>query len=71
MELLQSVGNVIASLSITTVFQVGLEWGGVWVGLAWMMTSTAFALVGVSIWLFKLPPVAKEREGDAEREARL
>lgn len=71
MELLQSVGNVIASLSITKVFQIGLELGGVWVGLAWMMTSTAFALVGVSIWLFELPPASKEREGDAEREARL
>ena len=71
MELLQSVGNVIASLSITKVFQLGLEWGGVWVGLAWMMTSTAFALVGVSIWLFELPPVSRQREEDSQRSARL
>jgi len=68
MELLQSVGNVIASLSITKVFQLGLELGGAWIGLAWMMTSTAFALVGVSIWTFRLPPVTKEREEQAERE---
>lgn len=68
MELLQSVGNVIASLSITKVFQIGLELGGAWIGLAWMMTSTAFALVGVSIWMFRLPPVTKAREEQAERE---
>ena len=68
MELLQSVGNVIASLSITKVFQIGLELGGPWIGLAWMMTSTAFALVGVSIWMFRLPPVTKAREEETERE---
>ncbi|KAL4893000.1 MFS general substrate transporter [Aspergillus ambiguus] len=48
-EVLQSVGNVIASLAITAVFQIGLELGGVWIGLAWMMTSTAFTLVGTGI----------------------
>ncbi|CBF69657.1 hypothetical protein AN6344.2 [Aspergillus nidulans FGSC A4] len=65
-EVLQAVGNVIASLSITTVFQVGLDWGGAWVGLAWMMTSTAFCLVGVSIWMFELPPAVEkiEEHGD-------
>lgn len=68
LELLQAVGNVIASLSITKVFQIGLELGGVWVGLAWMMTSMAFMLVGISIWMFKLPPVTRERERQAERE---
>jgi hypothetical protein len=55
-EIIQSLGNVIASLSITTVFQVGLRLGGFWIGLAWMMTSTLFCLVGVAIWCFRLPP---------------
>lgn len=60
-EVLQAIGNVIASLSITNVFQIGLELGGPWVGLAWMMTSTAFCLVGVSIWTFKLPSTAEDK----------
>jgi MFS family permease len=64
-EVLQAVGNVIASLSITTVFQVGLELGGSWIGLAWMMTSTAFALVGAAVWCFRLPPVV-ESKSEAE-----
>lgn len=55
-EIIQAVGNVVASLSITTVFQIGLRLGGVWIGLAWMMTSILFCLVGVAIWAFKLPP---------------
>ncbi|GES56880.1 MFS transporter [Aspergillus terreus] len=63
-EVLQSVGNVIASLAITAVFQIGLELGGVWIGLAWMMTSTAFVLVGVAIWMFRLPSTGD----DAEKE---
>ncbi|KAJ5550342.1 Major facilitator superfamily domain general substrate transporter [Penicillium sp. DV-2018c] len=55
-EIIQTVGNVIASLSITTVFQIGLRLGGYWVGLAWIMTSMLFCLVGISIWVFVLPP---------------
>jgi hypothetical protein len=55
-EIIQSLGNVVASLSITTVFQIGLRLGGFWIGLAWMMTSTLFCLVGIAIWSFKLPP---------------
>ncbi|KAI9376064.1 major facilitator superfamily domain-containing protein [Aspergillus egyptiacus] len=63
-EVLQAVGNVIASLSITNVFQLGLELGGPWVGLAWMMTSTAFCLVGVALWAFELPPVTADKLED-------
>jgi hypothetical protein len=55
-EIIQSLGNVVASLSITTVFQIGLRLGGFWIGLAWMMTSTLFCLVGIAIWSFRLPP---------------
>jgi hypothetical protein len=61
-EIIQSLGNVIASLTITTVFQVGLRLGGFWIGLAWMMTSSLFCLVGVAIWYFKLPPIAPTPE---------
>ncbi|RAL13859.1 MFS general substrate transporter [Aspergillus homomorphus CBS 101889] len=56
-EVLQSMGNVIASLSITTVFQIGLELGGPWIGLAWMMTATAFTLSSSGIAPFlPIPP---------------
>ncbi|KAA8644006.1 hypothetical protein EYZ11_010863 [Aspergillus tanneri] len=65
-EVLQAVGNVIASLSITAVFQVGLELGGMWIGLAWMMTSFVFVVVGLSIWMFRLPSSAKDDNVDRE-----
>lgn len=55
-EILQSVGNIVASLSITGVFQLGLRLGGFWIGLAWIMTSTLFCMVGAAIWWFRLPP---------------
>ncbi|KAE8150368.1 major facilitator superfamily domain-containing protein [Aspergillus avenaceus] len=65
-EVLQSVGSVIASLTITPVFQAGLQLGGVWVGLAWMMTSSAFVGVGVSIWLFREPSRKVDVESESE-----
>lgn len=55
-EVIQSLGNVIASLTITSVFQVGIRLGGFWIGLAWMMTSSLFCVVGVAIYYFELPP---------------
>ncbi|KAJ5489749.1 hypothetical protein N7539_004639 [Penicillium diatomitis] len=55
-EIIQSFGNVVASLAITKVFQVGLHMGGIWIGLAWMMTSLLFCMVAVSLWFFRLPP---------------
>ncbi|KAJ5668671.1 hypothetical protein N7462_009741 [Penicillium macrosclerotiorum] len=54
-EIIQSFGNVVASLSITAVFQLGLRLGGFWIGLAWMMTSSLFCMVAVAIWWFRLP----------------
>ncbi|KAJ5568899.1 hypothetical protein N7450_011385 [Penicillium hetheringtonii] len=59
-EILQSVGNVVASLTITAVFQLGLRLGGFWIGLAWMVTSSLFCMVALAIWVFRLPPAPRE-----------
>ncbi|KAF3387393.1 putative lysophosphatidic acid:oleoyl-CoA acyltransferase [Penicillium rolfsii] len=61
-EIIQSFGNVVASLSITTVFQIGLRLGGFWIGLAWMMTSSLFCMVAAAIWFFRLPPTPQTPE---------
>ncbi|KAJ5160912.1 uncharacterized protein N7482_007916 [Penicillium canariense] len=61
-EIIQSFGNVVASLSITTVFQLGLRLGGFWIGLAWMMTSSLFCMVAAAIWWFQLPPTPHDPE---------
>lgn len=55
LELVQSVGSVLASLLVTNIFQLGLELGGAWIGLAWVVFSFVFALVGLSMWMFRLP----------------
>lgn len=55
LELVQSVGSVLASLLVTNVFQLGLQLGGAWIGLAWIIFSFVFALVGLSMWKFQLP----------------
>ncbi|KAJ5102518.1 hypothetical protein N7532_003047 [Penicillium argentinense] len=61
-EILQSVGNVVASLTITAVFQLGLRLGGFWIGLAWMVTSSLFCMVAAAIWVFRLPPAPRNEE---------
>lgn len=61
-EIIQSFGNVVASLSITMVFQLGLRLGGFWIGLAWMMTSSLFCMVAAAIWYFRLPPTPQTPE---------
>ncbi|KAJ5179939.1 hypothetical protein N7492_003149 [Penicillium capsulatum] len=61
-EILQALGNIVASLSITTVFQIGLHMGGFWIGLAWMMTSSLFAMVGFAIWWLRLPSTSTQPE---------
>lgn len=70
-EIIQSVGNIVASLSITGVFQLGLRLGGFWIGLAWMMTSSLFCMVAIAIWWFRLPPASHTPEfvvGDFEED---
>ena len=54
-EILQSVGAVIASLVITNVFRAGIEMGGMWIGLAWFVTGSLFVAVGVAVWVVRIP----------------
>lgn len=67
-EVIQAVGSVIASLSITNVFRLGIEMGGFWIGLAWMTTSSLFCMVGVAIYRFRLPSSARH---DADEDVNM
>lgn len=68
-EILQAVGAIIASPTVTAFFQWGLDLGGFWVGLAWMVASGFFGLVAVVVWAFRVPGIRLEGddEDDAER----
>jgi MFS family permease len=59
---LTSVGSMMATLCMTNVFTFGLEKGGAWTGLAWMMTSLLLSIVGVIVWTFRLPEGVREEE---------
>ena len=59
-EAIQALGNVIAAMALTNVFQLGVELGGVWIGLAWMTTSSLFFVVAIATFLFRLPRAAQE-----------
>lgn len=55
-EILQAVGTIIASPTMTAFFQWGLDLGGFWTGLAWMVASGFFGLVAAVVWAFRVPP---------------
>ncbi|OGM47162.1 putative MFS transporter [Aspergillus bombycis] len=53
-ELLQSMATTLSSLCFTGLFTVALRLGGVWVGLAWLIAGSLFAMVGVLLWAIRL-----------------
>ncbi|KAH8820175.1 putative MFS transporter [Xylogone sp. PMI_703] len=54
-EIIQAIGMVVASPVMTTSFRWGLELGGAWQGLAWMIAAGLFGLAAGLIWSVKLP----------------
>jgi hypothetical protein len=58
-EIIQAVGSILASGAMTAVFQWGIELGGFWTGLAWILASSLFGIIAIVIWAVKPPPVAK------------
>jgi hypothetical protein len=55
-EIIQAFGMILASPTMTNVFKWGINLGGVWRGLAWMVASSLFAIVAAIIWRVKIPP---------------
>lgn len=55
-EIIQALGMILASPTMTGFFKWGLQLGGFWQGLAWMVASVLFGIVGALIWSVKLPP---------------
>ncbi|KAL2000286.1 hypothetical protein VTN02DRAFT_3307 [Thermoascus thermophilus] len=68
-EILQAVGAIVASPTVTAFFRWGLDLGGGWVGLAWFVASGFFALVALVVWAVRLPPRAVRVEGDVAAES--
>jgi hypothetical protein len=55
-EIIQAFGIILASPTMTTFFNWGLTVGGFWIGMAWIVASGLFAVVGCVIWSVRLPP---------------
>jgi hypothetical protein len=66
-EIIQALGSVLASAAMTTMFNWGLDLGGFWIGLAWMIASALFGIIAVVIWSVKPPPAANASEDSDER----
>lgn len=54
-EIIQAFGMILASPVMTGFFNLGLNLGGFWIGLAWMVAAGLFGIVGLIIWRVRLP----------------
>ncbi|EEH05756.1 conserved hypothetical protein [Histoplasma capsulatum G186AR] len=63
-EILQSVGVAIASPTVTLFFNWGLDLGGGWVGLPWVVASGLFGVTAVLLWMYRLPSSPKQYTAD-------
>ncbi|PGH14310.1 hypothetical protein AJ79_03132 [Helicocarpus griseus UAMH5409] len=59
-EILQSTGITIASPTVTLFFNWGLDMGGGWIGLPWVVASGLFGATAVLLWMYRLPPLPKQ-----------
>ncbi|KAK2734064.1 hypothetical protein FQN55_002932 [Onygenales sp. PD_40] len=58
-EMLQAVGMIIASPTVTVVFTWGLGLGGGWIGLPWVVAAGLFAVTGGLVWAVRLEPTRR------------
>ncbi|KAE8354939.1 putative MFS transporter [Aspergillus coremiiformis] len=58
-QVLQSIGSMTGNLSLTNLLPLGLAMGGGWIGLAWMVNTLLFSILGISLGMFRLPPVSE------------
>jgi MFS family permease len=54
-EIIQAFGMILASPTMTNFFKWGIDLGGFWRGLAWMVAASLFAIVAAIIWRVKIP----------------
>lgn len=54
-EIIQAMGMILASPIMTGFFNWGLQLGGIWVGLAWIVAAGLFGIVALIIWRVRLP----------------
>lgn len=73
MELLQSTVGLAATVFGTNIFPMGLELGGFWEGLPWILSSILLMPPAAALWALRLPQDAgkDEEESDIDGERLL
>lgn len=60
--LAEIISMIVAAPTISKTLRVGLEWGGLWIGLPFMLAAGIVSISTSIVWLYRLPPTATERE---------
>lgn len=68
MSFMESAGDLIASPSLAYVYQVGLRWGGGWIGLPFFTLAGLFGVAAAIVWLVRTRDFVKAEEEEAEDE---
>jgi hypothetical protein len=64
--MLDTAGTVVSGPALSKLFGWGLALGGLWSGIPFFFAASLFGLVGVVIWVIRLPD-----KGDREVEAEV
>ncbi|PGH19271.1 hypothetical protein AJ80_04138 [Polytolypa hystricis UAMH7299] len=64
-EILQGLGLIIASPLMTSFFTVGLEAGGFWVGLPWIIAAVLFGITAALLWIYRIPAIPRQDEQES------
>jgi hypothetical protein len=63
-EILEAVGMIIAGPTIASFFKWGLELGGAWIGLPWVVATGLFIVTATAVWTYKMTPISSEDDVD-------
>ena len=63
---MDTIGGLIAGPTMSKVFSRGMEVGGTWMGMAFIVSGAVYFLVGVGIWSVRLNVEDKEVELEAD-----
>jgi len=62
LAVMDTIGGLIAGPSMSKAFSQGMELGGTWMGMAFIVSGAIYFVVGVGIWSVRVNAEEKEVE---------
>jgi len=62
-EIMEAIGMILTGPILASFFNWGLELGGPWIGLPWIVICGLFCVTAVAVWTYRLPSTEQRRQG--------